>query len=374
VNIVIKKVVLAATFVITYGTLVTAPAAANLLALQVGMDAPEFSLKNLGGEQKSFAELKGEKLTVLVFWSTWSKKSEKALARMQKLFTTYGAQGLAILGINVDEQQISDNTLAEIRRLQEKLKISYPMLVDHGLETFHDFGVIALPTTVILDKDRLIKYELSGYPLVGSETMADFITATIEGKKPEIATEKTGYQPNKQAIRLFNMGRTTLKSKRMADKAEMWFKKAAEADPNFILPHLSLGKIYSANGETALARAEYKEVLDRQPTNPIALCESGLLLVNEGKTGEGAALFDAARKTEESYAPCFYYAGYAYGKEGKLDEAMKLFAEAEKVNPTDYNIYKYKGRVLEEQKSLQKAAEAYRTALEKILAIKPSAP
>ncbi len=373
-NIIIKKAVLAAVCIITYGTLVTAPAAANLLALQVGMDAPEFSLKNLGGEQKSLAELKGEKLTVLVFWSTWSKKSEKALARMQKLFDAYKTKGLAILGINADEQQVSDNTLAEVRRLQEKLKISYPMLVDHGLETFHDYGVIALPTTVILDKDKLIKYELSGYPLVGSETMVDFIIATIEGKNPEVAAEKAGYQPNKQAIRLFNMGRTTLKSKRMADKAEMWFKKAVEADPNFILPHLSLGRIYGANGETALARAEYKEVLDRQPTNPVALCESGLLLVNEGKTGEGTILLDAARKAEESYAPCFYYAGYAYGKEGKLDEAMKLFAEAETLNPTDYNNFKYKGRVLEEQKSPQKAAEAYRVALEKILAIKPVTP
>ena len=362
-----KKIILATVFILTYGALISSPAAANLLALQVGMDGPEFSLKNLTGEPKTFADMKGEKLTVLLFWSTWSKKSEKALIRMKKLFETYKARGLAVVGINAEEQQISDSTLADIRLLQEKHKIGYPMLLDHGLATFHDYGVIALPTTVILDKDRLIKYELSGYPLVGSEEMVDFIASTIEGKKPTLAPEKTGYQPNKSAIRLFNMGKTTLKSKRMADKAEMWFKKAVEADPNFILPRLSLGKIYSGNGDAALALAEYQEVLAKEPNNPIALCESGMLLVNEGKTVEGAALFDTARKTEESYAPCYYYAGYALGKLGKLDEAMKMFDEAEKVNPVDYNIYTYKGRVLEEQKSPQKAAEAFRKALEKVL-------
>lgn len=363
----IKRIIFLTVFITSYGVLFFAPAAATLQGLQVGMEAPEFSLKNLGGDTSTFADLKGDKLTVLVFWSTWSKKSEKALARMQKLHEKYKGQGLAVIGVNADEQKISDKTVAEIRAVQEKLKIGFPMLVDHGLASFHDYGAIALPTMVVIDRERVIKYELSGYPLVGSEAMADYVSSVIEGKKTPVVEEKAGYQPNKAALRFYNMGKTTLKSKRMADSAEMWFKKAVEADTKFVLPHLSLGRMYLQKGDTALAQGAFKEALSREPANPIALCESGMILVNEGKGGEGVALFDAARKAEDGYAPCYYYAGYAYGKEGKLEDAMKMFDEAEKANPFDYNLFVYKGKVFEGQNERQKAFDAYKKGLEIVL-------
>ncbi|MCK9419633.1 MAG: redoxin domain-containing protein [Nitrospirae bacterium] len=355
------------TVLMFYGVLSFAPAAATLQTLQTGMEAPDFSLKTIADETKTFEAVKGEKLTVLVFWSTWSTKSEKILKRMQQLHERYKGQGLSIIAVNVDDQQLSTETLAEIRTVSEKLKISFPMLVDHGLVAFHDYGVIALPSTVIMDKDRMIKDELSGYPLVGSEAMVDFIISTIEGKKIAVVEGKVRYQPNKNALRFYNMGKTTLRSKRMAETAEMWFKKAIEADTAFVLPHLSLGKMYLQRGDTALARAEYKEALARAPEHPIALCELGLILINEGKAKEGAALFDAARKVEESYTPCYYYAGYAHGKEGRMEDALKLFNEAKKLNPFDYNIFVYQGKVFQAQKDREKAFDAYKKALEIIL-------
>jgi tetratricopeptide (TPR) repeat protein len=286
---------------------------------------------------------------------------------MQQLHEKYKEQGLSIIAVNADDEQLSTATLAEIRAISEKLKISFPMLVDHGLIAFHDYGVIALPTTVIIDKDRMIKYELSGYPLVGSEAMVDFIISTIEGKKTPAVEGKSRYQPNTNALRFYNMGKTTLRSKRMAETAEMWFKKAIEADAAFVLPHLSLGKIYLQRGDTALARAEYREALVRAPEHPIALCELGMILINEGKVKEGEALFEAARKVEESYTPCYYYAAYAYGIEGRMEDASKLFDEAKKINPFDYNNFVYQGKVFEAQKEQKKAYDAYKKALEIIL-------
>ena len=351
------------------GVVPFAPAAATLQGLQPGIEAPDFSLKTVTGEVKSFADLKGEKLTLLVFWSTWSPKSEKILARMQKLHEQYGGQGLSIIGVNADEQQISNQTIANIQSLSAKLKIGFPMLVDQGLTAFHEYGVIALPTTVIMDKERVIAYELSGYPLIGSEAMVDFVTSTIEGKKTPTAEKQARYRPNKNALRFYNMGKATLKSKRMAESAEMWFKKAIESDAAFVLPHLSLGKMYLQEGDAARAQGEFREALAREPENPIALCEVGMILVNEGKGKEGVALFEVARKVEESYAPCYYYAGYAYGKEGPLETVLHMFDEAEKVNPFDYRNFVYKGKVFEERKDQKRAFEAYKKALEIILHI-----
>ncbi len=204
---------------------------ATLQGLQPGMEGPEFSLKTVGGEARSFADLKGEKLTMLVFWSTWSSKSEKALARMEKLYEKYQGQGLAIVGVNADEPRISDKTVADMKAVQEKLKIGFPMLLDQGLAAFHEYGVIALPTTIVLDKERVLRYELSGFPLVGAETLVDFVVATIEGKKTPRIEEKARYQPNKIALRFYNMGKTPLKSKRMAESAGIWFNRLCVAPP-----------------------------------------------------------------------------------------------------------------------------------------------
>ncbi|WP_191965678.1 TlpA disulfide reductase family protein [Oryzomonas sagensis] len=364
----LKRTALLATLFTAYGMFLFTPAAATLQQLQSGMEAPDFSLRQLSGEQRSFANLKGEKLTILLVWSTWDKKSEQALARMEKLYQKYRDQGLAVVAINADGQKISAADLARIRSTVERLKLSYPVLVDSGLDYFHDLGIIALPTTVIVDKERVIRYELSGYPLVGAEEMADFVSASLEGAKPAIAAKK-GYQPTKNALRFYNMGRNTLKSGRMAESSEMWFKKAIEADPAFVLPHISLGKFYMQRGDKALAEAQFREALGKEPTHVIALCESALLLFEDGRLAEGQNLLESALKADESYTPCYYYAGFAYGKQDKPEEALRMFDAAEKINPLDYNLYVYKGRMFEGQKKPREAAGAYRKALETILQI-----
>src|ERR1700690_1461654 len=126
-----KRIVLFTILLSVYAVLSFAPAAATLQALQTGMEAPDFSLKTITNETKTFAAVKGEKLTVLVFWSTWNSRSENILKRMQQFHEKYKGQGLSIVAINVDDQQISTGTLAEISTVSEKLKIGFPMLVDH---------------------------------------------------------------------------------------------------------------------------------------------------------------------------------------------------------------------------------------------------
>lgn len=362
-----KKMIMVFIFLSSFGVLISAPAAANLLVLQVGMEAAQPSLATLEGKPQKFAELQGEKLTVLVFWSSWIRKSEAALARMQKLYAQYSSLGLSVVGINVEERNASPLTLDKVKQTRDKLKLQFPMLVDPGLLTFRDYGVMALPTTVILDKNRVVKYELAGYPLVGAETMADYISAAITGSKPVLAVTKPQYQPNKSAISFYNMGTTTLKTKSLSGKSEASFKKAVEADPGFILPHLSLARIYSGRGESTAAQAEYQAVLAKEPQHPVALCELAMLLVNQGKSGGGLALLDAARKSAESYAPCFYYTGYALGLEGKLAEAGKMFEDAEKLDPSDYRVFIYHGKLFEQQKNLKRAAEEYGRALESVI-------
>ena len=55
------------------------PAAATLEGLHVGAEVPDFTLEDIKGQNLAFNDIKGEKLTMIIFWSTWSRKSEKVL-------------------------------------------------------------------------------------------------------------------------------------------------------------------------------------------------------------------------------------------------------------------------------------------------------
>jgi tetratricopeptide (TPR) repeat protein len=345
-----------------------APAGATLQNLQTGMKAPSFILKNLAGETRGLTDLAGAKLTVIIFWSTWSSKSAAALARMDRLYRQYRDHGLTVVAVNAEGLETSAQNVAAIKAMATKLNLAMPILTDSGLTTFHDYGVIALPSIVVLDREGIIRYELSGYPLVGAEELADYVATTLEGKKPSAATfSRTGHQPDAKALRLFNMASTALKSRQMASSAEEWLRKAAEADPAFALPWISLGRLHLQKGDATRAKGEFAEALSRDPANVIALCEMGMLLVNEGKVEEGKTLFTKALQLDSAYPLCLGNAGYVAGKTGHLDEGLSMFAEAAALAPRNSDIYLVKARMFEESGNRQEAAAAYRKALELLL-------
>ena len=76
--------------------------------------------------------------------------------------------------------------------------------------------------------------------------------------------------------------------------AETWFAKAAEADPRFVQPHISLGRFYLTEGKAEKAREQFNLVLQKEPENAVALCELGMLLVGEDKFEEGRGLLQNA--------------------------------------------------------------------------------
>lgn len=357
------KTLLLLCLVVMPAVMVGAPAVGALQQMQVGMEAPDFTLAGLTGETRRFADLKGEKLTALVFWSTWSRKSPTVLARMQQLQSRYRDKGLRVIAINADGPDHAAQTLEGVKGTVEKLGLDYAVLLDPGLAAFHDYGIIALPTTIIVDSSRVITYELSGFPLEGAEALADYLAEALEGKKRAQAV-KTGHQPDKAALRFFNMGTTSLKSKRTADSADIWYRKAIAADPHFLLPRLALGKLLAQRGDRAQARTELEQVLAREPKNLVALCELGILAAGDGKLDEARGLVDTALGVGLDYPACFAYGGYVYGRLGNLERALELHDEAARLAPWDHGLLLHRARTLEENKRPQEAAAAYRRVLE----------
>lgn len=334
--------------------------------LQVGTKAPDFTLKDLNGQSKTFSGIKGAKLTALVFWATWSVNSPRELKMMEELYHKYKAKGFAVVAINVDQQNIDDQAISKIKAQMAELKLDVPVLIDYGLAAFHDYEVIAVPTTVILSPDMKIQYELFGYPIVGSSDMLDYINGQF-GDARKASGAKNAYMPSDKALRCYNLGMRMLKSERMAIMAPAWLEKSIAADPKFARPNISLGEYYAANGQPRLAKQQFEQALTKEPGNVIAMCDLGSLLAGSGKTKDGMALMEKALKLDESYTPCYYLLGYYYGKGGNMVKARKMFDAGARLNPMDTQVYMYEGKLYEGENDVRDAAVAYGKALKIML-------
>ncbi|BCB95998.1 hypothetical protein JZK55_09200 [Dissulfurispira thermophila] len=333
--------------------------------LQIGTQAPEFTLKDIGGRDVSLSQYSQKKAVVILFWSTWSAKSPNALKRFEAFYKKYKDKGIQVLGVNADSQTISNEDMEKIKKLVKDFDITFPMLMDRGLKTFHEYSVIALPSTIIIS-DGKIAYELPGLPLVGTEDMFDYLLL-LAGEQPRKKMEPK-YKPKHDAIADTNLGRGFVKRKKY-DMAYPLFKKAIEKDPKYMLPYVELAKLYELEGKNKEAEEIFKNALNIEPGNVAVMSEFGYFLTKLGRIKEAIEILDRAVK-KNSYTPAYYYHAYALAKNGQLKDSLGAFETALSMNPYDPKLYSLRGEIYKDSKMLKEAASDYKKALELILKIK----
>jgi Tfp pilus assembly protein PilF/peroxiredoxin len=359
---------LAVTFaIIAMITLFTYSANAQAL-LQTGMEAPGFSLKDIGGNRIELSQYAHKKAVILLFWATWSDNSRKALKRFQGFYEKYAYKGFQIVGIDADNQTISMEDQEAIKKTLKETGVSFPVLLDKGLDTFHAYGVIAIPSTIVI-MDGKITYELPGLPLVGTEDMFDYLRG-IAGETPHSKAEPI-YRPRYDAIADANLARKFAKEK-MNAMAYPFFRKAIEKDPKYMLPYVELAELYASDGNTQEAEATVRKALTIDGNNVAVMSELGYLLTRAGRMQESLDILSRAATKDSSYTPSQYYYAYALGKAGKLRESLAAFDKALSLNPFEVEIYRLRAEIYEENRMLKEAASDYRKALELTLNIDPS--
>jgi Tfp pilus assembly protein PilF/peroxiredoxin len=333
--------------------------------LQAGAQAPEFSLKDLEGNKVSLSDFSGKKAVVLVFWSTWSANSPRALQRFEDFFKKYKDKGIQVAGINAESQTLSGEDLEKIKKTVKDLGISFPMLLDKNLTTFRAYGVIALPSTMVITEGKMM-YELPGFPLVGTEELFDYLLV-LSGEQPRKKTEQQ-YKPRHDAVADTGLGRGFVK-KKMNAMAYPYFKKSIEKDPRYMLPYVELAKLYQLDGDNAGAEEVLRKALSVEPGNVVVASELGHFLTKTGKVKEGLEILSRAA-TINSYTPAHYYYAYALGKNGRIKEALAAFDASLSLNPFEATAYQLRAEIYEDNKMLKEASSDYRKALELLLKIK----
>ncbi len=364
-----------------------APAAA-LDALQPGMKAPDFSLETFDGKTVALHDLAQARAIVVVFWSSWSDKSPEVLDRAQKLYTRYGGKGLAVLGINVESVTITPEELGQARALSTRLGLGFPLLIDRGLTTFSSYGVVAVPSTVLMRGDTTIIGDLAAYPIAGREEFFELVEATVLGqevaRRPMIATA----QPNPRAVRYFNLARA-MAARGLIDQVDGNLKKSIELDPGFALPRILLGQVYREravafeaiqfNGrpvatlrlspeerEAFLTEAEraLAEALKLGPANPAALAEMAAIRTARKEPDAARELLEKALAADPSYAPARAQLGALFLRGGDVDRGRKELDAGIQLNPLEWRLYLTAGQAYDERGMKADALKHYRKGVE----------
>lgn len=144
----------------------TAPEAAALAPrrapLEIGENAPDWSLDDDKGARRALGALRTAGPVVVVFYQgSWCSTCREALGRFQQRAATFVEAGATLVAISADPPEKS-------RRLGESLTLSFPLLSDPQLEAIQGFGVVqavgglALSAVFVIDTHGVIRWSQVG--------------------------------------------------------------------------------------------------------------------------------------------------------------------------------------------------------------------
>lgn len=118
-----------------------------------------FNLKDTQNTNRSYDELKGEKLTVIDFWATWCKPCLKAIPELNAIFNKYKDKGVSFIGINCD----GPRSVAKVGPMSKSLQIEYPVLLDIDATVKTQLNLSAFPTLIIVNSKGKIVWIHEGF-------------------------------------------------------------------------------------------------------------------------------------------------------------------------------------------------------------------
>ncbi|GBE14197.1 MAG TPA: redoxin domain-containing protein [Proteobacteria bacterium] len=318
-------------------------AAAAFRNLKAGDQALPIAAEDLEGNTHNLSDYGDSSAILLFFWATWSGHSLKEMDDLAKLDRKYGEKGLKILAVNVENQRLDAGDMARIKKVIREKEISFTVLVDKGLKNFNEWGVIATPTTAVINRDGTVVFDLSGYPTAG---YLDLDTAVrkelgLYHEKKETAAKAPGYMPNRQAMLHFGMGKS-LMARGLSSKAIPEFQQAAEEDTHFPDPPIYLAYSDIREGNTDAARTFLRKAYHLDPERAETRLLLAHLLLKENRLDDSIELLagrvaDLMADSTVSAGPAESIAGSSQESQAvpkplvDLDEAL-ILEDAGKIN------------------------------------------
>ena len=124
----------------------------SVSAISVGDTVPSFKARTIDGSKSVAVEDYRGKVILIDFWASWCPPCLKSLPKYNDLRREIGTDNFEIVAVNVDE-----NT-EDAKKFLAKHPVSYPIAKDPKGILPGVFGVKAMPTSYLVDKNGVVKY------------------------------------------------------------------------------------------------------------------------------------------------------------------------------------------------------------------------
>lgn len=342
--------------------------AAAFRNVKEGAPAPEINLKDLEGKSFSLSSFKGKMIVLVVFWDSSQAKAKQSLEQLQKIYGDLKPKGLEILAVAADARNAT-----QIKEFKTTAGLAFPVLLDEQKAAYSDYGVVAMPSVALIDKDGIVKYTYSGFRHDFSDSVkgeAEVVLGlkTREQREAETKTfKRAGYVPKGRAEEYYHAGATLLRQKEL-DKAMAKFQEAVKEDPNYPLAQMMLGEAYYQKRDAAKAVEHLQKALEQDPNLADAYVYLGEAQLKQNKVDEAIAnLQKGIEKNKRSFRARTAL-GAAYLAKKMYNEALTELDLVLRVNPHYPEAHYRLGQVYEAQNQMDKALASYKTALKYALA------
>lgn len=130
--------------------------AGGVVAGVMNAPAPDFTLKSHSGQNLKLSEHRGE-VVLINFWASWCGPCRQEMPLLSELHDKYKALGFTVLGVNVEQDS------SEAKKLLKESPVSFPVLFDNDSVVSKQYDVVAMPSTVLVDRNGKMRFLHKGY-------------------------------------------------------------------------------------------------------------------------------------------------------------------------------------------------------------------
>ena len=125
-------------------------------SVSIGSKAPDFTLKDLKGNEIKLSDYRG-KVVLVNFWASWCPPCRAEMPMFEDVYKRYKDEGFEILAVSTD---ISED---KVHKFLEEIKVSFPILMDDG-KVSETYGITGLPTSFLIGRDgKVVRIRLGEY-------------------------------------------------------------------------------------------------------------------------------------------------------------------------------------------------------------------
>ncbi|WP_062104514.1 TlpA family protein disulfide reductase [Bacillus niameyensis] len=141
------------------------------VGVQSGQKAVDFQLETRNGAKISLSDYR-KKIVFINFWASWCPPCRAEMPHIQEFYEEYQDKDFEVLSVNLTNLERS---VDHVEKFIDQYDMTFPVIYDLEGEVDEIYKIQTIPTSIIVDKDGIIRYRLVGP--VSKERLMQIITS-----------------------------------------------------------------------------------------------------------------------------------------------------------------------------------------------------